>query len=229
MENRSGKSELDQLMLVQKEKLAKGAEATIYKGSFLYNPVILKHRHPKEYRCQKLDQTIRLSRLRAEARVMTLAWKIGARVPVLLGIDTPNRTLMIEELTGKTLFSILNSTPIPDLKNIFKEVGSQVGLLHKNNIIHGDLTVFNVIIMKGNEPWLIDFGLSSISIEIETKADDILTFHNTLKAIFAQYQILFDIFKVGYLRVYKKGRNTFEHMKKIQSRARYISRDERLE
>jgi Kae1-associated kinase Bud32 len=216
-------------MLIQKEKMAKGAEATIYRGSFLENPVILKQRHPKEYRSQQLDQAIRLSRLKAEARVMTLAWKIGVRVPVLLGIDKSNRTLMIEELKGITLFSILNLTTLTELKHIFEEVGHQVGLLHKNNIIHGDLTVFNVIVMKDNEPWLIDFGLSHISNEIENKADDLLTSHNTLKAVFAQYQTMFDFFQVGYLKMYKKGSKTFEHMKKIQSRARYISRDDRIE
>ncbi len=217
------------MKIVQKEKLAKGAEAVIYRGLFLQTPIILKHRLPKTYRLPQIDQTIRLQRLRAEARILTEAWKIGARVPALIGIDPNNYTLLIEEIQGEILFSLMNSIPLTLLKSIFEGVGQQVGHLHENNIIHGDLTVFNVIIKKKSSPWLIDFGLGHISNEIEKKADDLLTFYSTLKAISYDYQALFEEFQLGYFRVYKKGRKTFEHMKKIQSRARYIAREDRLE
>lgn len=217
------------MKIVQKKVLAKGAEAVIYRGLFLETPIILKHRLPKPYRLPQIDQTIRLHRLRAEARIMTEAWKIGARVPVLFGIDSGNYTLLIEEIQGEILFSLMNSTSLTILKSIFEGVGQQVGLLHKHDIIHGDLTVFNVIIRMKSTPWLIDFGLGQISIEIEKKADDLLTFYSTLKAISHEYKALFEVFQLGYFSVYRKGRKTFEHMKKIQSRARYIAREDRLE
>jgi tRNA A-37 threonylcarbamoyl transferase component Bud32 len=50
-----------------------------------------------------------------------------------------------------------------------------------------------------------------------------------LKAISPDYEVLFEVFKLGYISVCKKGRKTFEHMKKIQSRARYFAREDRLE
>jgi Kae1-associated kinase Bud32 len=213
----------------QKEIMAKGAEAIVSRGIFLEAPVIVKHRAPKTYRLSQIDQTIRLQRLRGEARTMTLAWKLGVRVPALLGIDQKNRTLIIEELQGATLFSLMNLTSLNILQQIFQDLGRQVGLLHKNDIIHGDLTVFNVIILKENNPWLIDFGLGQISVEIEKKADDLLTFHSTLKAIHTEYQQLFREFKSGYSKTYELNKKIFEQMKKIQSRARYIAREERLE
>ncbi|MFX1286156.1 MAG: KEOPS complex kinase/ATPase Bud32 [Promethearchaeota archaeon] len=216
-------------MIKQDKILAKGAEAIIYRGSFLQTPIVLKHRLPKIYRLPQIDNAIRLQRLRAEARIMVSAWKIGARVPVLLGIDFGNRTLLIEEIQGEILFFLMNTAPLIELKSIFKAIGQQVGLLHKNDITHGDLTVFNIVINKHNEPWLIDFGLSHVSMEIEKKADDLLTFYSTLKAISSDFQNLFDLFKLGYIEISKKGRKTFEHMKKIQSRARYIARENRLE
>ncbi|MFW9905668.1 MAG: KEOPS complex kinase/ATPase Bud32 [Candidatus Thorarchaeota archaeon] len=220
---------MDSLTIIQKELLAKGAEAVIYEGSFFQTPIILKHRLPKPYRLPEIDQTIRLHRLRVEARLLTEAWKNGARVPVLYGIDTGNFALLIEKIQGEILFSLMNSTKIPILKSIFEGIGEQVGLLHENDIIHGDLTVFNVIIKKENSSWFIDFGLGQISNELEKKADDLLTFYSTLKAISPNYKILFDEFQLGYIKVCKKGRKTFEHMKKIQSRARYIAREDRLE
>ncbi|MFX0210756.1 MAG: KEOPS complex kinase/ATPase Bud32, partial [Candidatus Hodarchaeota archaeon] len=211
-------------MIKQIEILAKGAEAIIYRGSFLQTPIILKHRLPKIYRLPQIDNTIRLQRLRAEARIMVFAWKVGVRVPVLLGIDFDNRTLLIEEIQGEILFFLISKAPLTKLKSIFRAIGQQVGLLHKNNITHGDLTVFNIVINKENVPWLIDFGLGQLSIETEKKADDLLTFYSTLKAISSDFNNLFDLFQLGYFEIFKKGRKTFEHMKKIQSRARYIAR-----
>jgi Kae1-associated kinase Bud32 len=209
--------------------LAKGAEAVIYRGFFFRTPIILKHRLPKPYRLPEIDQTIRFHRLRVEARLLTEAWKTGVQVPILYGIDSENSTLLIEEIQGEILFSLINSIDISTLKSIFERIGEQVGLLHEKNIIHGDLTVFNIIIKKKNLPWIIDFGLGQISNELEKKADDLLTFYSTLKAISTNYEVLFDKFQLGYIKVCKQGRKTFEHMKKIQSRARYIAREERLE
>lgn len=217
------------MILTHKKKIEKGAEATIFRGFFLNTEVILKQRYPKEYRLPQIDHAIRTQRLKAESRVMTQAWKIGIRVPALLGIDFYNRTLIIEELQGNTLFSMLDSTPIMKLETVFNEVGQQIGLLHRNDIIHGDLTVFNVFIENERGlPYLIDFGLSQISSEIEKKGDDALTFYNTLKAISSQYKDLFESFQAGYLKIYEEGNKTFDLMRKIRSRARYIARDDRI-
>ncbi|UCE13615.1 MAG: Kae1-associated serine/threonine protein kinase [Candidatus Heimdallarchaeota archaeon] len=217
------------MMIVQGDFLVKGAEASIYTGFFLQSSVIIKQRLPKTYRMQQLDQTIRLQRLRAEARIMTSAWKIGIQVPVLLGINIDDQSLLIEEIPGELLFTVMSSTTRIALETIFESVGQQVGLLHENDLIHGDLTVFNIIIGENNTPWLIDFGLGQVSVEMERKADDLLTFYNTLKAISSDFQVLFEAFQVGYNKEYSKGRKTIEHTKKIQSRARYILPEERLE
>ena len=115
-----------------------------------------------------------------------------------------------------------------ELLSIFSELGNQIGILHSNEIIHGDLTVFNVIVNSQKKTCIIDFGLAKISVELEAKADDLLTFYSTLKAINLEFQNLFESFLQGYLKVYSEGKKTYQQMKKIQSRARYIAREERL-
>jgi Kae1-associated kinase Bud32 len=218
------------MMPIQMEKLAKGAEANVFRGFFLQTSSIMKQRHPKTYRLPKIDQMLRFQRLRAEARILVKAWKLGVKVPTLLGIDSIKQTLMIEEIPGKLLFSLLNSDTPESLMPVFKKIGMQVAILHRNDIIHGDLTVFNIIveINEGPEPWLIDFGLSQVSVEIEKKADDLFAFSSTLKAISVNYKIFFEEFQKGYLVINQKGNKAFEHMKKIQSRARYIAREDRM-
>ncbi len=216
-------------MIEQDQVIAKGAEAIVYSGSFLGVPAVLKQRFPKKYRLPQIDNEIRLQRMRAEARIMTECWKIGIHVPALLGININNMMLFIEKLEGIILYNLLNSSSQTQLKQIFKLVGNQIGILHKNNIIHGDLTVFNIIISNKEDPWLIDFGLAQISSELEKKADDLLTFQSTLKAVYIQYNVLLEAFRAGYLENYQNSTKIFDQMKKIQSRARYIAREDRLE
>lgn len=217
------------MIFEQHEVIAKGAEAIIYNGSFLNTSIILKQRLEKIYRLPEIDTEIRKRRIRAEVRVMTLAWKNRINVPVLFGIDSHNQTLIIEKIQGDLLYSLLNINNNYNLKQIFKNLGEQVALLHENDIIHGDLTAFNVIVNSKIKPWLIDFGLGYISIETERRADDLLTFYNTLKAITPSFEKLFENFKIGYLKKNVKGKKIFERVKKIQSRARYIAREDRLE
>ena len=217
------------MIFEQHEVIAKGAEAIIYNGSFLNTSIILKQRLKKIYRLPEIDTEIRKRRLRAEVRVMTFAWKNRINVPILFGIDGHNQTLIIEKIQGDLLYSLLNINNNHYLEQIFKNLGEQVALLHENDIIHGDLTVFNVIVNQQIKPWLIDFGLGYISIETERRADDLLTFYNTLKAITPSFEGLFENFKIGYLEKNVEGKKIFEQVKKIQSRARYIAREDRLE
>ena len=216
------------MSLTINKELAKGAEAIISSGTFLDLPIIIKHRVPKLYRHSKIDSMIRLHRIRAEAKIMTYAWKIGVNVPSLFGIDIQNDSLFIESVQGDLLYEILKTTSMKELLSIFSELGNQIGILHSNEIIHGDLTVFNVIINSQKKTCIIDFGLAKISVELEAKADDLLTFYSTLKAINLEFQNLFESFLQGYLKVYSEGKKTYQQMKKIQSRARYIAREERL-
>ena len=216
------------MSLTINKELAKGAEAIISSGTFLDLPIIIKHRVPKLYRHSKIDSMIRLHRIRAEAKIMTYAWKIGVNVPSLFGIDIQNYSLFIESVQGDLLYEILKNTSMKELLSIFSELGSQIGILHTNDIIHGDLTVFNVIVNSQKKTCIIDFGLAKISVELEAQADDLLTFYSTLKAINLEFQNLFESFLQGYLKVYSEGKKTYQQMKKIQSRARYIAREERL-
>ena len=215
--------------IVTTEFIAKGAEATIHRGSFLEIPIIIKQRDPKRYRMPQIDKEIRLHRLRAEARILSLAWRLNIRVPAVLAIDTQKQALLIEELQGVPLYEFLTQSTVLELVPIFKEIGRTVAELHKNDIIHGDLTVFNIIIDKFHHPWLIDFGLAHISIETEKQADDVLLFENTLKAITSSHQKLLRHFQDVYVETFDKGQIIFEQAKKIQSRGRYIAREDRLE
>ena len=114
MENRSSSGRMDLMKLIQGEKIAKGAEAVIFRGTFLQNSIAVKQRLPKTYRHPEIDKRIRIHRLRSEAKVMTSARKIGVSVPCLMGIDIQNHILILESLEGKILFEKMDSLPIKE-------------------------------------------------------------------------------------------------------------------
>ncbi|MFH7903947.1 MAG: protein kinase, partial [Candidatus Aenigmatarchaeota archaeon] len=101
-----------------------------------------------------------------------------------------------------------------------------VGLLHKNNIIHGDLTLSNLLIDDENRIWLIDFGLGEFTTSLEKKAEDLLTLVYSIKSSYPQLAESFiEMFFDSYKKVYEDGEKVMERMKKILQRGRYVIRD----
>ena len=120
--------------------IAQGAEAKI----FLNKDVIIKDRIPKTYRHPQLDEQIRTRRTRSEAKLLTKAHVLKVNIPKVL--DTNKFTIKIEYIKGDKLSETLNSYQEKKQFKIMQQLGKQVALLHKNNIIHGDLTTSNIIL-----------------------------------------------------------------------------------
>ena len=66
-----------------------------------------------------------------------------------------------------------------------KDMGKLVGTLHKNGIMHGDLTTSNFIFYK-NQIYIIDFGLSQNSIKPEDHAVDLRLIKEILNSAHAK-------------------------------------------
>ena len=139
-------------------KIAEGAEAIIYKTG----NVVKKVRQEKSYRLPEIDLPLRTQRAKREARILSFAREKGIPVPGL--INYSGTDIEMEFLRGRKLRDCL------DLK-CAGEIGKIIGLLHKSDIIHGDLTTSNMIV--GEKIYFIDFGLSFISSKVEDKAVDL--------------------------------------------------------
>lgn len=206
--------------------LFKGSEAYIYFGKFLGKKVIIKERRPKAYRHKKLDLKLKLERIKLETRILTVALSSNIPVPAVLGINPDKFLIIMEYIDGLHLGKILE---IPtEFKNktillFFDELGEQTGKLHTLDIVHGDLTIFNVLINRKNELTIIDFGLSQISDEIELLASDINTFESNLRAFNPEMaEEWFKAFLNGYKRIYKNADSVLSQLDDILSRGRYI-------
>ena len=140
--------------------LQQGAEAKIY----LSDNSITKSRIPKSYRHPVLDDKIRKSRTRREAKLLTKALALGINVPRV--IKTDKSEIEIEFIDGDRLSEKLNAYSEAKQFETMQKLGKQAALLHSLNIIHGDLTTSNVI-LENKDVFLIDFGLAEYSIEVE--------------------------------------------------------------
>lgn len=124
--------------------LAKGAEAKI----ILSNNFIVKDRIKKSYRISVLDNKIRKQRTRSETKLLEKASRI-INTPRVIESDEKDGKIKLGYIKGKRL-----SDHLDNLKNkleVAKKIGESIAKLHFHNIIHGDLTTSNMILVEDIE------------------------------------------------------------------------------
>ncbi|MBN1785428.1 MAG: Kae1-associated serine/threonine protein kinase [Candidatus Methanofastidiosa archaeon] len=209
-----------------------GAEAKIYScrfeeyfGTDSKGDLIIKERISKGYRIRELDERIVLQRTLSEAKLLHEAKMAGIPTPVIYFIDKRKHALVMEKVGGQRVKEELVGSPKESM-GLIEAVGRSVGLMHGNNIIHGDLTTSNMI-HRGDEVVFIDFGLGEFSSEVEKQAVDAHLLKQALKSThFDFWEEYWEAFKQTYCRTYRKGREVLERIGDIELRGRYIERGE---
>jgi Kae1-associated kinase Bud32 len=195
------------------ELIAAGAEASIYQT----DGKVVKERKPKAYRIKELDEKLRLSRTKREAKVMEALKKQGLNVPKVLAVDENACSVTMELVDGKKVRDILTAE---NNGSICREIGTMIGLMHKNDIVHGDLTTSNMI-LDGTKVYFIDFGLSMFSKREEDKAVDLHLFRQALES--SHHQITAECFTTA-MTAYKKAnpswKSVFERLEIVEERGR---------
>ena len=189
----------------------KGAEAVLAKISWLGMPSVEKFRVEKKYRAQELDGKIRSERTKREARLLSRAKEAGVLCPVVYQVG--EFFIRMKFLEGKMLHHELQKRSITA-----KEIGEAAKILvalHSVDVIHGDYTPANLMITKDGMA-VIDFGLGSISNDVEDKATDIVMMKKALGGKGALFVAAYGK-KGGILSVVKM-------VSQIESRARYMER-----
>lgn len=198
------------------EKISEGAESSIYSLDFLGLDSVLKRRTSKAYRIGELDRSLREKRTRKEARIMGIVSSLGIDSPVVLLVDRYD--IVMSRIKGRNLNVILGKKGKMDLNRVFDNIGKSIAILHNNNITHGDYTPANIIIDHRQNAYLIDFGLSDMSLSIEDKALDILLMK---RAINGKY---FNAFIKSYRTDCKDSSQILKRLEEIEKRGRYNTR-----
>ncbi len=201
--------------------IKKGAEADIYQSTWNNNNAIFKIRKIKNYRNSLLDSKIRKQRTLKESQILSQVKSFGIPTPLVYFINLKKSLIIMQEIPGKPI------NDLSDLKivELSKEIGTLVGMLHKNGIMHGDLTTSNFILFQ-NTVYVIDFGLSQNSIKPEDHAVDLRLIKEILNSAHAKImEPAWRNFLIGYKSIV--GNANYVKITKlvldIESRGRYAA------
>ena len=161
--------------------IKKGAEADIYTGTWKNSKALFKTRKIKTYRNSSLDSKIRKQRTIKESQMLSQVKSFGIPTPLVYFVNLEKSMIVMQEIPGKPVHDLPESKII----EISKQIGKLVGLLHKNGVMHGDLTTSNFILFK-NTIYIIDFGLSQNSIKPEDHAVDLRLIKEILNSAHAK-------------------------------------------
>ena len=201
--------------------LKKGAEGDVYQTIWNNQKAIKKIRKKKEYRNPILDQKIRKQRTIREAQIISEVKEFGVSTPLIYFVDTKNCVIVMQQINGK----LAQELPKIQLISACKEIGKIIGLMHKNGIMHGDLTTSNFILSK-NKIFLIDFGLASRTAKPEDHAVDLRLFKEILNS---QHAAIMKKAWTNFLKGYRNsvGESRFKKITNlvsvIESRGRYAT------
>ena len=234
--------------------LSQGAEGKIYIGEFLSKKCLVKERFKKKYRVEELDKKLTKERMLSESRNILRASKKGIKVPTIYFVDLLERKIYMEYLENscqlkvilQSIYSMPDISPYESLlEKISKDLGDMLSKLHSENLIHGDLTPSNIILKikedtgsdllnnaeklileKKNydDMYLIDFGLSSVSIStsqnLEDKAVDLYVLKRAMISSNPKSEELFDKAMNIYKNKCQNGEEVINKYKNVEMRGR---------
>ena len=201
--------------------IKKGAEADIYLTLWNEKKSILKIREKKDYRNPILDRRIREQRTIRESSIMAEVKSFGVCSPLVYYVDTKMCRIYMQHMKGTLVRDLSNKKMI----KACQEIGKIVGKLHKNGIMHGDLTTSNFLSLN-DKVFVIDFGLAQRTDKIEDHAIDLRLFKEILNSAHAK---IMEKAWTEFLKAYKKVvgspryNRVLSQVAVIESRGRYAN------
>ena len=225
------------------ELISQGAEGKVYATSFLGRAAVVKERVSKQYRVAALDVKINKQRLLQEARCMVKCRRAGVRTPCIFMVDQRNYRLCMERIAGSTLKALLKkqieagsgSGGYADIcRHWAKQVGMAIGKMHDADIVHGDLTTSNIMVVEegsNNNPdvdatlapptvVLIDFGLGTMQSSIEDKAVDLYVLERAFLSTHPGSADIVQAILESYRFASRKGSPVLHKLEQVRMRGR---------
>jgi len=196
----------------------RGAEAVVDVGD-----VVTKRRVPKAYRHPELDERLRETRTRSEARLTGAARAAGVPTPVVRDVDDDGGELVLERVGDRDLARALTTGRV-------RAVGDHLATVHDAGFVHGDPTTRNVRVTGATgdgsaasadreRVHLIDFGLGYHTEAVEDHAMDLHVFDQSLVGTASDPGPLREALREGY-RAAGDDR-VLDRLREIEARGRY--------
>jgi len=211
--------------LAEKSLLKKGAEASLFLTLWHGRKVVVKVRIPKKYRPAALDEQIRTYRTVHEPQLMHEAKAAGVPTPLIYMVNVPEASIIMEYVPGQQIKQLLNKAPQSRRRELCVAIGELIGKLHRQGLIHGDLTTSNMILNPEDKIYFVDFGLGEKNVEMEAQGVDLHLMKRALQS--THYQFWEECFKNimrGYSSVLgvESAEKVYEKIREIERRGRYV-------
>jgi TP53 regulating kinase-like protein len=206
--------------------IKKGAEANLYLADWHGRKVVIKRRLPKKYRPSMLDEQIRIYRTIHEPQLMHEAKKAGVPTPTIFLVDVEDSAIIMEFIEGKQLKQLLGEVPKSERQGLCLKIGELIGKLHKNGVIHGDLTTSNMIINTEGKIFFVDFGLGEKTFELEAKGVDLHLMKRAMQSTHFRFaEECFNAVIEGYSKILgiETVKNVLDRIREIERRGRYVT------
>ncbi|KAK2914564.1 EKC/KEOPS complex subunit TP53RK [Channa argus] len=212
--------------------IKQGAEARVYRSTFLGKPTIVKERFPKRYRHPVLDEKLTHRRTVQEVRSILRCRKAGISAPVVYFVDYTSHCIFLEEIVGSSTVRDYiasnqqsGSCRQQDLEQLAERVGRILAKMHDEDVIHGDLTTSNMLLRCSPENGecdlvLIDFGLSYISAFPEDKGVDLYVLEKAFLSTHPNTEALFEKLLKSYTASSKKSPAVIKKLDEVRLRGR---------
>ena len=203
----------------------KGAEASLYFADWHGRKVVVKLRAPKRYRPEVLDEQIRSYRTVHEPQLMHEAKSAGVPTPLIFMVNVPEASITMEFVEGQQIKQLLNKVPQDKRRELCIRIGELIGKLHRQGLIHGDLTTSNMILNPEGKIFFVDFGLGEKNRELEAEGVDLHLMKRALQSTHYQFwEECFRNMQCGYSSVLGSdaAEKVYEKIKEIERRGRYV-------
>ncbi|XP_021373529.1 TP53-regulating kinase-like [Mizuhopecten yessoensis] len=221
-------------MATERTLMKQGAEAKLYRENFYGRPCIVKERFKKTYRHPTLDASLTAQRMKSEVRAMLRSRMCGIFTPTVYFVDMVNSSIYMEEVQDSQTVRdyIMNiQQEIPDINSAMtvleplgKKIGEILGVMHKNNIIHGDLTSSNMLVKGQPSSFnivMIDFGLSHFENMAEDKGVDLYVLERALLSTHPNTERVFQVILDAYCVTNKDGaKDVLNKLEEVRMRGR---------
>lgn len=209
----------------EKTLFKKGAEASLYVTQWQGRKAVVKMRIPKRYRPAALDEQIRTYRTVHEPQLMHEAKAAGVPTPLIYMVNVPKAAIVMEYIEGQQVKELLNKASERKRRELCVAIGELIGKLHRQGLIHGDLTTSNMILDGEGRIVFVDFGLGEKNVEAEAQGVDLHLMKRALQS--THYLFWEECFKEvlsGYSHVVglEAAEKVYEKIREIERRGRYV-------
>jgi TP53 regulating kinase-like protein len=212
--------------------IKKGAEANLFLEEWQGRKVIMKRRLPKKYRLPEIDEKIRTYRTFHESQLLHYAKEAGVPTPLIFMVDLTDSNIIMEFIEGKQVKQVFNNISPEEREGLSGHIGELIGRLHRNDIVHGDLTTSNMILTPSGKVVFVDFGLGEKTVELEPKGVDLHLMKRAFQSVHFRYaEECFTAVLDGYAQVVGGDMKSEVYAKigEIERRGRYVSERKRAE